>query len=33
MTYENIRDNPTIRTYIKQADETLAVLGYGILRI
>jgi len=28
MTYENIRDNPTIRTYIKQADETLAVLGY-----
>lgn len=28
MTYESIRDNPTIRTYIKHADETLAVLGY-----
>ena len=28
MTYESIRDNSTIRTYIKHADETLAVLGY-----
>ena len=28
MTYESIRDNPAIRTYITKADETLAVLGY-----
>ncbi|MGN0988855.1 MAG: HD domain-containing protein [Eubacteriales bacterium] len=28
MTYEQIRDDPTIRTYVKAADETLAELGY-----
>ena len=28
MTYESIRENPAIRTYISMADETLAVLGY-----
>lgn len=28
MTYESIRDNPTVRTYITHADNTLAVLGY-----
>ena len=28
MTYEEIRDNPAIRVYIRQADEALAALGY-----
>ena len=28
MTYEEIRENPAIRVYIRQADEALAALGY-----
>ena len=28
MTYEQIKENPTIRTYIAQADKSLAALGY-----
>lgn len=28
MTYEQIKSNPTIRTYIKKADESLISLGY-----
>ncbi|MBR5538169.1 MAG: HD domain-containing protein [Clostridia bacterium] len=28
MTYEQIRENPTIQTYIAQADKSLAALGY-----
>ena len=28
MTYEQIRDNPTIQTYIAQADKSLAALGF-----
>ena len=28
MTYEQIKENPTIQTYIAQADKSLAALGY-----
>ncbi|MBQ4577635.1 MAG: HD domain-containing protein [Clostridia bacterium] len=28
MTYEQIKDNPTIQTYIAQADKSLAALGF-----
>ena len=28
MTYEHIKENPTIQTYIAQADKSLAALGY-----
>ena len=28
MTYEQIRENPTIQTYIAQADKSLAALGF-----
>lgn len=28
MTYENVKNNPAIRTYIQRADESLATLGF-----
>ena len=28
MSYEEIRNNPTIRTYIQKADQSLAALGF-----
>ena len=28
MTYEEIRNDATVRTYVKAADASLAVLGY-----
>ena len=28
ITYEDIRNNPTVQTYIKKADESLNALGY-----
>ena len=28
VTYEQVRENPNIRTYIQRADESLIALGY-----
>ncbi len=28
VTFQDVRDNETIRAYITKADETLAMLGY-----
>ena len=28
LTYEDVRNNPAVRTYIQRADESLSALGY-----
>ena len=32
ITYEQIKNNENIRTYIAKADQTLATMGYTVLR-